>query len=156
MNRVCIQPSVVMGASRRTLLRIAEIMTMTALLSGCVFVAPVPTAYHPAGSRRNLTEDTAKHFTPGSATVDDVVLALGEPDESPADASRLTYRWERVNLHLVWGWFIPAADATAGQAWERVYSRIHSATFEFDGAGVLQNLATTNEDFRTTMDVESR
>ena len=156
MNPVCIQLSGVMGESQRILLRIAEIMMMSALLSGCVFVAPVPTAYHPAGSRRNLTEDTAKRFAPGSATVDDVVLALGEPDECAADASRLTYRWERVNLRLVWGWFIPAAEATAGQGWERVYSHIHSATFEFDGAGVLQRLATTNEASRTTVDVESR
>ena len=77
---------------------------LATLAAGCVFVVPVPTAYHPEGSRRNLTEETAIRFAPGSATVDDVVLALGEPDEAAPDASRLTYRWERVYLHLIWGW----------------------------------------------------
>jgi hypothetical protein len=64
---------------------------LAALAAGCVYAVPVPTAYHPAGSRRNLTEDRATRFAPGSTTVDDVVLALGEPDESAPDASRLTY-----------------------------------------------------------------
>jgi len=156
MNPVSTQSSGVIAEGLRTLLRLAGMLTMTAVLSGCVFVAPVPTAYHPAGSRRNLKEDTAQRFAPGSATVEDVVLALGEPDEAAADASRLTYRWERVNLHLAWGWVFPAPETTIGQGWERVYSHIHSATFEFDEIGVLQRLASTNEASRITMDIESR
>lgn len=136
--------------TQKTLRCLGSVAPLAALTAGCVFVAPMPTAYHPPGSRRNLTEDTATRFVPSTATVDDVVLALGEPDEAASNASRLTYRWERVNMHLVWGWFIPAADATVGQGWERTYSHAHSLSFAFDECGVLQNVSTTNVDVRIT------
>ncbi len=131
--------------ARRWLGLLTQLVGLVALTSGCVFVAPVPTAYHPPGSRRNLTADTSGQFVRGTATVDDVVLALGEPDEATADASRLTYRWERVNLHLVWGWAIPAGQIAVGQAWETTYSRRYSVSFEFDPAGLLQGVQATNE-----------
>ena len=120
------------------------------LAAGCVFVAPVPTAYHPSGSRRNLTEDTATRFAPGSTTVDDVVLALGEPDQAASDAARLTYVWERVHTHLRWGWVIPAAEATVGQVWERTYSHAHSLSMAFDEGGVLQTVSATSVNVRIT------
>ena len=123
---------------------------LAALAAGCIFFVPVPTAHHSEGSRRNLTEDTATRFVPGGATVDDVVLALGEPDEAAADASRLTYRWERVYMHLFWGWAIPAADATVGQGWERTSAHAHTLSMAFDNRGVLQTVTTTNDKVQVT------
>jgi len=123
---------------------------LAALTSGCVFVAPVPTAYHPQGSRRNLTEETAIRFAPGRTTVDDVVLALGEPDVAASDASQLTYLWERVNMHLVWGWAIPMGQGGVGQGWERTYSHAHSLSLAFDECGALQNVSMTNVNVRTS------
>ena len=136
--------------TQKTMRWLWSVVLLTMLTSGCVFFVPVPTAYHPPGSRRNLTEDAASRFAPRTATLDDVVLALGEPDEANADASWLTYRWERVNMHLVWGWVIPAADASIGQGWERTYSHALAMNFVFDECGVLQNVRTTNVDVRIT------
>jgi len=124
---------------------LTQCVGLVALTSGCVFVAPVPTAYHPLGSRRNLTEDTSSRFAPGAATLDDVVLALGEPDETATNPARLIYRWERVNMHLAWGWFIPAAEVSGGQTWDKTYSRRYSVSFEFDQAGRLQGVQATSE-----------
>ena len=129
---------------------LATLAPLAALAAGCVLVAPVPTAYHPDGSRRNLTEETATRFAPGSTTVDDVVLALGEPDEAAPDASRLTYRWERVYMHLIWGWAIPAGEVAIGQGWERTSSHAHSLSMAFDDCRVLQTVTTTNDKVQIT------
>jgi hypothetical protein len=129
---------------------LGSLAPLATLATGCVFVVPVPTAYHPEGSRRNLTEETAGRFAPGNTTVDDVVLALGEPDEAAPDASWITYRWERVYMHLFWGWAIPAADAAIGQGWERTYSHEHSLRMTFDELGVLQTVSTTNDKVQFT------
>jgi hypothetical protein len=120
------------------------------LAVGCVYVFPVPTAYHPVGSRRNLTEATATRFAPGTTTVDEVVLALGEPDEAAGDGSWLNYRWERVNMHLLRGWAIPAGEVAVGQGWETIYSHEYSLGFAFDQRGVLQYAGTTNVAVRNT------
>ena len=112
--------------------------------TGCVYVLPVPTAYHSDGSRRNLTETTASQFVPGQTTVAKVVLALGEPDTATDDASRLNYRWERVNMHLVRGWLVAVPDAAIGQSWATTYSHDYSLSFAFDKCGVLQKVGTTN------------
>ena len=112
--------------------------------TGCVYVLPVPTAYHPEGSRRNLTEATANQFAPGQTTVAEVVLALGEPDTATDDASRLNYRWERVNMHLSRGWLVAVPDAAIGQSWGTTYSHDYSLSFAFDKYGVLQKVGTTN------------
>jgi len=133
---------------------LAPVALLAVLTSGCVFVAPVPTAYHPAGSRRNLTDATATRFVPNTTTVDEVVLGLGGPDEAASDASSLTYRWERVNLHLVWGWAIPGPYGGAGQGWDRTYSHLHPLNFTFDKSGVLQDVTTTNLDRRITKQAE--
>ena len=131
--------------ARRWLGAMTHLVGLMALTSGCVFVAPVPTAYHPAGSRRNLTEETTGRFARGTTTVDDVALALGEPDEATANPARLTYRWERVNMHLSWGWMIAFGGVGGGQAWNKTYSHRHSVSFEFDQAGRLQGVQAINE-----------
>ena len=138
------------GRTHQTLRLLAAVAPLAALTAGCIFVVPVPTACHTAESRRNITEATTTRFAPGKATVEDVVLALGEPDQAASDASRLTYGWERVNMHLVWGWAIPAAEASVGQGWETIYSHEYSLSFAFDQSGVLQNLKTTNINVQTT------
>ena len=118
------------------------------LATGCVYVMPVPTAYHSDGSRRNLTEATASQFAPGQTTVAEVVLALGEPDTATDDASRLNYRWERVNMRLARGWLVVVplgADPDAfGKSWSTTYSHDYLLSFAFDKSGVLQNVGTTN------------
>ena len=144
-HRAC--PEVRTQAAMRWLGTLAPLAVLTA---GCVFVVPVPTAYHPPGSRRNLTDETTTRFTPGTTTVEDVVLALGEPDKAASDASQLTYLWERVNMHLVWGWAIPFGQSAVGQGWEKTYSRAHSLNFAFDESGVLQNLDGTNAAIQIT------
>ena len=129
------------------------LVPLVALSAGCAFILPVPTAYHPAGSRRNLTEATVARFVPGTTTVDDVVLALGEPDQAAADPSRLNYRWERVNMHLSRGWAVAIGPVlVGGEGRETTYSHAYSLSFTFDPSGVLQNVATTNVAVRTTTD----
>ena len=126
------------------------LVPLVALSAGCAFILPVPTAYHPAGSRRNLTEATVARFVPGTTTVDDVVLALGEPDQAAADPSRLNYRWERVNMHFIRGWAVGIGPVGGGQTRETTYSHAYSLSFTFDPGGLLTDVLTTNVAVRTT------
>ena len=128
---------------------------LTGLMTGCAFVFPVPTAYHPAGSRRNLTEATATRFVPGTATLDDVVLALGEPDQIIASPLKLTYEWERVNFHLVSGWAIGLPGTGIGNGSHLVYGHHRTLMFNFDDTGALE--AVEFSDVKTKLDeIEAR
>ena len=123
---------------------VAALITLAIATSGCVIVAPIPTAYNTAGSRRNVASDTAKQFVPKCATMDDVVLALGEPDEAAEKGTCLIYRWERVKMQLVSGWVIPLGNSTmVGEGWTTTYSSLNSLRFEFDASGVLQSAVVT-------------
>jgi len=70
------------------------------LLTGCVVI---PVNYHLAGSRHNITEETASILQPGSMTKVDVLMLLGEPDYVSDDARRFGYVWKKVRALVVVG-----------------------------------------------------
>lgn len=75
-------------------------------MTGCVPI-PVP-PMQTGATRTNLTRQTTQQFKTGQSTVEDVVLALGEPDAVSADEYKLGYHSERalpvaVLILPVWG-----------------------------------------------------
>ena len=69
------------------------------LTSGCIYV--------PDALTRSYREESAvavsPTITPGQTTKDDILLALGEPDEISPDGSHLVYRWQKVKFLLGFG-----------------------------------------------------
>ena len=137
------------------LLQAALSLALGIVTTGCAFVFPVPCGYHTQGSRQNLNEETRRDFQPGKTTLDDVVLALGEPDQIVASPLKLTYEWERVNFHLVSGWAIGLPGAGVGNGSHVVYGHHRALVFNFDGLGAL--LGVEYSDVNTKLDeIEAR
>lgn len=108
--------------------------------SGCALYLPVPTAYHYPGSRRNLNAESVGGFTCGESTLADVVLQLGEPDRVDEEEQILIYSWERVHLHVLYGWALPLGEVTIEQSWEQIHSTTRSLRFHFNAGGLLQRM----------------
>jgi len=135
-----------------SLLQAGLSLALGLVTTGCAFVFPVPCGYHTQGSRQNLNEETRRDFQPGKTSLDDVVLALGEPDQIIASPLKLTYEWERVNFHLVSGWAIglPAPGTGIGNGSHVVYGHRRALVFNFDSTGVLEGVESS--DVKTKLD----
>lgn len=96
--------------------------TVVVLLASCI-VIPVP-EYGAAGSRGNITKETADRFQVGVTTKEDVMLQLGEPDYATEDGRRIGYAWTRVK-----GWWFVGAYYT-GAAGEVTRSYLLRLTFD--------------------------
>jgi hypothetical protein len=94
--------------------------------TGCIII-PSPftdTNY----ARTNLNKLTLEQFVPAKTTVEEVVLALGEPDAVSADEHKLAYRSQRV---VAFFFIYPVAASESEIEQERLY------VFEFDSQGRL-------------------
>ena len=98
------------------------------LLVGCMAV-PIPVDYHSPGSRENIGKETVKLFIPEEATIEDVILKLGEPDSISSDGKSLTYGIEKTKLILIWGTFYVSGEGY----WEEQ----HHLELTFDDQGIL-------------------
>jgi outer membrane protein assembly factor BamE (lipoprotein component of BamABCDE complex) len=83
--------------------------------SGCVVI---PTNYHAAGSRQNLSHDEEQKLQVGATTKRDVLLMLGEPEYAAPDGKVLRYDWQKVKAI----WAAGAYYSGAMGAVEREYS----------------------------------
>lgn len=109
---------------------------VTALMLGTAGCMVIPTSHSDTGyARTNVTTLTLQAFAPGQSTLEDVMLALGEPDAVSAREHKLAYRSEkRVAVWIVtlasYGGNGAVASGDFNQ--ERFY------IFEFDSQGRLQ------------------
>ncbi len=79
----------------------AGLLAILLCAQGCIVI---PTPEHrpgfwdnaPTTARRNVSKDSAQKIIPGQSRVEDVLLALGEPDAASADGHRIAYHWEMV------------------------------------------------------------
>ena len=84
--------------NRRTL---AWLLPLVLLGSGCL-VIPIPTNRWDPTSRRNVDATTTNALATGQDTREQVLLRLGEPDESTADDRKFRYHTERVQWDILW------------------------------------------------------
>jgi outer membrane protein assembly factor BamE (lipoprotein component of BamABCDE complex) len=65
---------------------------LSAICTGCM----IPVSYYTPGSRRNVQEKTALTIIPGQTTREEVLAALGAPDQVSPNGSQMVYSWEKV------------------------------------------------------------
>lgn len=70
--------------------------------SGCIGYIPLNMA-DPA-TRQNVNEEMILSITPGQTTRQEILLKLGEPDESSFYGTELTYDWSRIK-GIAWIYF---------------------------------------------------
>lgn len=127
---------------QRTLARTLALPTLC-LLSGCI-VLPVPVNYHMADSRKNVNDKKTQWLTPGVTTRHDVLLQLGEPDQVNDHESQLTYRWEKVFLHV---WIVWGAEYSGGGG-RGDFGRDYTLELTFDPNGKLTTSAVRSSEFK--------
>jgi hypothetical protein len=130
------------GAQSRTrsktgrFLRLLPGLLPLALLgSGCL-VVPIPTNRWDPSSRTNIAAGTHQRLAPGQDTREQVLLQLGEPDETVGDDRRLSYHADRVQWDIFW--FAGGGYSAAGGDIE-----IHNhreVMLWFDAQGCLQKV----------------
>ena len=118
-------------------LRCALIVTLAVATAGC----PVPfKSGYSDTSRQNLSADSARQLAIGVSTRQDVLIRLGEPDQSAPDESWFIYGSTYGQGGIVFVLF--AGGSAAGAGWEKMEYRRLLVTF--DERGLL-----TNADFRS-------
>lgn len=75
-------------------------LAMVTLLTGCIVV---PVNYTQAGSRHNVSEQTAATLQPGEVTKEEVLLRFGEPDWVSDDERLVGYAWTKVKALVFFG-----------------------------------------------------
>lgn len=93
-------------------------------LTGCLII---PTDYYTATSRQNIAMEPPAHILPGTTTREQVLLTLGEPDNTSPDESELWYMAEKVKAWLIMGY--------GGSDIIRYYVLI----IRFTGSGIVQS-----------------
>ena len=103
--------------------KIFNLLLISFIIVGCIYV---PTAEHGSSYRKEVTKDEVKQLEPGTTTIDDVILLLGEPlyvehnsdftyvehgsysdDEGGDFVKFFCYRWIRTVGHFntFLGWY---------------------------------------------------
>ena len=80
---------------------------LLALAAGCVVI---PVNYHAAGSRTNVSTQTAGTLQIGVTTKEEVLLRLGEPDVCSEDELIYVYGWTKVGAI----WILATPQGAAG------------------------------------------
>src|ERR1051325_8102280 len=101
------------------------VVLLTSFLSGCILPLPNRATGNP---RKDLGQTTAKRIESGVATIEDVILLLGEPDAVSPDESSIAYRSERA----VAMWIIARGYSAAGGTIDEVRFLV----IKFDEHGV--------------------
>jgi hypothetical protein len=84
--------------------RLEWFLLLAFTLSGCVMI-PIPRDSNPPGTRQNITPEIVSPIIPGQTTKEEVLMALGEPDEASEDGSRWAYHWFKRKLTIIGGGF---------------------------------------------------
>lgn len=109
-------------------LRCALIVTLVVATAGC----PVPfKSGYSDTSRQNLSADSARQLAIGVSTRQDVLIRLGEPDESAPDESWFIYGSTYGQGGIVFVLF--AGGSAAGAGWEKMEYRRLLVTFDEKG-----------------------
>lgn len=72
-------------------------LVLSVVCAGC----PIATNEYGRHSRTNVSEATAQTIIPGRTTREEVLLALGDPDEVSTDGNSFVYRWTKAKLVVV-------------------------------------------------------
>ena len=108
---------------------------LTSLLSGCIVI---PFSNRETGNaRKDLGQATANQIDPGTATIEDVILELGEPDAVSPDERTIAYRSQRS----VAAWIIAGGYSTGGGTIDEVRFLV----IEFDEHGIVRRCQATNQ-----------
>lgn len=73
---------------------------LSAICTGCI----IPVSYYAPVSRRNVQEKTALTIIPGQTTREEVLLALGPPDQISPNGNQIVYSWEKVKAIVGFGY----------------------------------------------------
>ena len=115
---------------------------VTALIFGTAGCMVIPTPHSDTGcARTNLTTLTSKKFTLGQSTLEDVMLALGEPDAVSTHEQKLAYRSEKKVA--VWVVTLGGYGSGALSAGRIIQEQFY--VFEFDPQGRLQKTTRTGK-----------
>lgn len=107
--------------------------TLIAAVAALLLAACAPmTQEHGVG----ITEEQISQFQVGEATSQDVLAALGKPTATQRDrnGSKLIYSHVRTSSNV--NYLVPAASKTAVEQ--------HSVIFQFDPAGVLEDVQVSD------------
>ncbi|ALP66021.1 MULTISPECIES: hypothetical protein [Paraburkholderia] len=77
------------------------------LCAGCIIF---PVDYYYVGSRKNISEQTQAKLVVGVTTMEDVLLVLGEPEQSFPKLNVLVYKWDKVKALLLYAAPVPAPN----------------------------------------------
>jgi hypothetical protein len=108
------------------------VVLLTSLLSGCIVLLPNRATGNP---RKDLGQSTASRIEPGVATIEDVILALGEPDAVSPDERSIAYRSQRA----VAMWIIAGGYSAAGGTIDEVRFLV----VKFDEHGMVRGCQPT-------------
>jgi hypothetical protein len=131
MKNIIFRNSKTAGPKLRTsLVAFTAMVGLVGFAAGCVFV-PTP-HYYAVGSRHNVTKQSTALIRPGTDTIEDVMLKLGEPDRASQDERKITYRSKKII-----GIIISTAEIDPnGEG----FPINHYLTIKFDYEGVVTNL----------------
>lgn len=82
--------------TNRTACRVGHLVLWVAIsisLGGCIVL---PANHYGALSRNNISHETSSLLHPGSTTMEDVFILLGEPDYAAGNGQELGYIWRKV------------------------------------------------------------
>jgi outer membrane protein assembly factor BamE (lipoprotein component of BamABCDE complex) len=88
------------GRGRARCVGLCAMLAAVTLLTGCIIV---PVDYTQAGSRHNVSEQTAATLQPGEITKEEVLLRFGEPDWVSDDERLVGYLWTKVKALVLYG-----------------------------------------------------
>ena len=121
--------------------QLLTLLSMAWALSGCI-VVPIPHeeyAYRDASySPRVIIPADMQFIDPGVTTREQVLLHLGEPDNSWDQDRIFFYRWEMTNAMVFWAWAIGYGYSGAGDAGVNEVPHAHYLVVEFDRGGVMK------------------
>jgi len=121
--------------------RLISIFLITVpLCAGCIIL---PVDYYYAGSRKNISEQIQAKLVVGVTTMEDVLLALGEPEQSFPKLNVLVYKWDKVKALLLYATPAPAPNGAGAVEIEKHYEL--DLTFDTNNilseATLISNLA---------------
>jgi len=105
------------------------------LMSGCI-VLPLPNR-DTGNARKDLGQPTASRIDPGVASVEDVILELGEPDAVSPDERSIAYRSERAVAMWIFAGGYSAGGGTIDE--------VRFLVIEFDEHGIVRGCQATTQ-----------
>jgi hypothetical protein len=124
--------------------------------SGCIIV-PIPRSIEAEGIRATVPGDQLEFVRPGQTTRRELLLKLGEPDDTVQDGhSYSCYIVGAARTDVHWAFVIPAPNgAAAGGAGVLRYGSRDVLLVRFDSAGVVQKYKVVTARYTLKNDLEN-